>query len=159
MASRDDFTNEEWQVLASAPEAVGLAVLAADPVGAIEERQAMFEAWRKSSDQPFADNQLVLTLIRNRDAWSEEMRLRASGEEALSILPPTETKAWAIEQCRKAIALLEEKGTPEDRESYGRWIIYLAENVAEAARSGIHLVHPAERAVIDEVAATLKLKL
>ncbi|BCX05569.1 MAG: hypothetical protein KatS3mg053_3507 [Candidatus Roseilinea sp.] len=158
MASRDDFTDAEWQVLATAPEAVGLAVLAADPVGAVEERTAMFEAWRRSAEQPFADNQLVLTLIRNRDAWGEEMRLRTSREEALSSLPPDETRAWAMDQCRQAMALLEAKGAPEDCESYGRWIVYLAENVAEAVWSGRSRVDPAERAVIDEVAAVLKLQ-
>lgn len=158
MASRDDFTDAEWQVLATAPEAVGLAVLAADPVGAVEERTAMFEAWRQSAAQPFADNQLVLTLIRNRDAWGEEMRLRTAREETLSSLPPDRTKAWAVEQCRQAMALLETKGAPEDRESYGRWIVYLAEHVAEAVQGRGGRVDPAERAVIDEVAAALNVK-
>ena len=158
MASRSDFTNEEWQILETAPEAAGLAVLAADPVGAVKEREAMFDAWRKSTEQPFADNQLVLTLIRNRDPWSEEMRLRTSREEALSILPADQTKAWAIEQCRQAMALLEAKGTPEDRESYGQWVMYLARNVAEAVHSGLSRVDPAEQAVMDAIAAALKLR-
>ncbi|MCS6848028.1 MAG: hypothetical protein RMN52_09970 [Anaerolineae bacterium] len=158
MASRADFTDAEWQVLATAPEAVGLAVLAADPVGAVEERTAMFEAWRQSAEQPFADNQLVLTLIRNRDTWGEEMRLRTSREEALSSLPADETQAWAIEQCRQAMALLEAKGSPDDRESYRQWVIYLAENVAEAVGGKSGRVDPAERAVIDAVATALDLK-
>lgn len=157
MASRDDFTTAEWQILINAPETVGLAVLAADPAGAIEERTTMFQAWRQSASQPFAENQLVLSLIRSRDAWGEEMRLRASREETLSALPADETKAQAIEQCRQAIALLEKKGTPDDRQSYARWIIYLAEQVAGAVASGGQRVSPEERAVINEAAAALKL--
>lgn len=62
------------------------------------------------------------------------MRLRAAREEALSSLPPDETEAQAVKQCRQAMALLEVKGAPEDRESYGRWIVYLAERVAEAVQ-------------------------
>lgn len=156
MASRADFTHEEWDILANAPDAAGLAVLAANPDGAVREREAMLEAWRESAEQPFADNQLVLTLIRNRDAWGEQMRLLASGEEALSSLSADEMRTRALDLCRRAMALLERKATPQDRQSYGRWVIYLMHRVAGAVKSGPLRIDLAEQAVIRELTAVLE---
>jgi hypothetical protein len=155
MAGRDDFSTIEWTLLNQAADAAGIAVMAAQSSGAVEEREEMFEAWRAATDQPFADNQLVLSLIRNRDALGEEMRLRGSWEESLSSVPADQSRAQAIDLCKQAMALLARKASPEERSGYRQFVLYLAHGVATAHRDGFKQVSQAEQGVLDALAAAL----
>jgi hypothetical protein len=162
MTSQDDFTNDEWNLLMKAPDAAATAVMAANPDGAVKEREVFFEAWDKSYEQPFADSQIVLALIRNRDALGEERRLQASYEETLSSVSFDQARAVAIDMCQKAVVLLKQKATPQEIEDYKRWVMYLCERVAEAVkqggflRLGGHKISDKEQAILDEVSAALQ---
>jgi hypothetical protein len=155
MAGRDDFSSAEWKLLNQAVDAASIAVMAAQPGGAVQEREEMLEAWRASADQPFADNQLVLSLIRNRDALGEEMRLRGSREESLSNVSAEQTRAQAVDLCRQAAAVLAAKASPEERDGYREWVLYLAQGVATTHRDAGASVSPAEQAVLDDITAAL----
>jgi len=51
--------------------------------------------------------------------------------------------------------LLQQKATPDEVEDYRRFVLGLAERVAAAHREGDEAVSDAERAAIDEIAATI----
>jgi hypothetical protein len=51
--------------------------------------------------------------------------------------------------------VLERKATPEEVEDYRRFVLNLAEKVANAHRENGQSVSPAEQAAIDEIAANL----
>lgn len=155
MSGIEDYTNEEWRVLQGAVEAAGLAVIAAQPGAAVRERQAMFEAWRASADMPFADNQLVRSLIRNRDVLGEAMKLQAEWEESLSGMAADQISARAIELCAAAKAILARKATPEERAGYRQWTLHLARQVAGVDSAGGAPVSAAEQAVLDQISAAL----
>ena len=71
-----------------------------------------------------------------------------------------ELKEHNLGNIRDAVAVLEAKAEPGEVEEYKRFIVGLAERVAEAHREGFmglsgERVSEAERAAVEEIAATL----
>ena len=61
-----------------------------------------------------------------------------------------------LQHLRDAVQVLERKATPEELEDYRRFVLTLADKVAAAHREeGGDNISPAERAAIEEIAATL----
>lgn len=162
MASRDSFTSKEWDVLATTPDAVCFAMIAAQEGGAVQERQAFFDAWEASGGQPFSDNQLVLTIIRNRDPDGEEIAFESQYTEAFSSMEAGPTREAALAYCRSAGQLLRAKGTTEDFDAYQQWLLYIAEHVASSSKSGGFLgfggkaISDSERDLMNDCVAALK---
>ncbi len=162
MATRDSFTTKEWDVLANAPDAVCLAMIAAQEGGAIEERQSFFDAWEASSDQPFGDNQLVLTILRTRDPKSDEMAFLAQRDEAFSSMEAGPTREAALAYCRSAGQMLRDKGTTADLDAYRQWLLFIAEHIAQSSKSGGFLgiggkaISTSEQDLLNDIAAALK---
>ena len=69
---------------------------------------------------------------------------------------PEELKEAGLQRIRDAVALLEAKATPEETEEYRRFVVTLAEKVANAHREGgDSAVSDAERAAIEEIRGAL----
>jgi hypothetical protein len=66
-----------------------------------------------------------------------------------------ELKQHGLQHLRDAVELLERKATAEEVEGYRRFVLTLADKVANAHREGGQSVSEAERAVIEEIAASL----
>lgn len=162
MATRNDFTSKEWEVLANAPDAVCLAMIAAQAGGAAAERNAFFEAWKISSDQAFADNQLVLTLIRGRDMVGEDIAFEAQREEAYSAMEAGPAREAALTFCRSAGELLRAKGESADFDAYHQWLLFLAHRIAQSSKTGGLLgfggtaITDAERDLMNDITSALK---
>ena len=60
-----------------------------------------------------------------------------------------------MQQLGDAVALLEQKATPEEVDDYKRFVLTLVEKVANAHRENAHNVSPAEQAALDEIEAKL----
>jgi hypothetical protein len=137
-------------------------MIAAQPGGTVAERDAFFEAWKVSSDQPFADNQLVLTLIRGRDAAGEDIAFEAQYEEAFSEMAPGPTREAALAYCRSAGQLLRAKGTTDDVDAFRQWVLFIAEHIAQSSKTGGFLgiggkaIAPAEQDLMNDIVAALK---
>ncbi len=162
MATRNSFTSQEWDVLAKTPDAVCLAMIAAQAGGAVEERNAFFEAWKISADQVFADNQLVLTLIRERDALGGDIAFEAQRSETFSALDAGVTREAAMQFCRSAGELLRAKVGAADFDAYHQWLLFLAHRIAQSSKTGSFLgfggqaVADAERDLMNDITTALK---
>jgi len=66
-----------------------------------------------------------------------------------------ELKEHGLAHLRDAVALLESKATPEERDDYRRFVVALANKVAAAHREGGQDVSPAEATAIGEITAAL----
>jgi hypothetical protein len=64
-------------------------------------------------------------------------------------------KERGLQHLRDAVAVVERKATPEELEDYRRFVLAVAERVANAHREGDQQVSDAERAAIEEIAAAL----
>jgi hypothetical protein len=157
MASRADFSDEEWEVLVRTPLLACWAVIAAaptGPVGMVTELQAMLEAMSETRRRAPAGS-LV-------GALSASLRHRINQSELrVNELPLEVVRQRAIEAAREASALLVARGAVDELPSYGTWIMDVARQVAAASKESGGLgadarVRPAESTLIDELRQALE---
>jgi hypothetical protein len=162
MATKADFTPDEWKTLIQSPLVVGLAVSAADPsglFGMLKESMASASALLKAKADPGAD-----ALVKAVAGDFETSEGRTAAQEGIkatfSAAKPAEIKAKAIDELKSVSAVLAAKA-PADASAYKAWLVGVANSVAEAASEGGFLgfggvqVSDAEKATIADIAAAL----
>jgi hypothetical protein len=114
-------------------------VITSEGGGSIRESFSMAKAYTEARQQ-HGDSELLDTIVSTKPQVD---RSRAHS--------PEELKARTIQHLSDAVALLDDKATPEELEEYKRFIVNLAERVAEAHKG----VADNERSAIGEIAAAL----
>jgi hypothetical protein len=143
MSGKADFTEQEWQVVLEGPPSAGLIVVTAQRGGTFRETIAIAKAYVEARQQ-HGESELLDEIV---SAKPETDHTRYHSAEEL--------KEQGLQHLRDAVALLERKATPEELEDYRRFVLNLAERVASAHREGGAGVSPAERAAIEDIAASL----
>jgi hypothetical protein len=143
MTGKADFTAEEWELILEAPPSAGLIVMTADRGGTFRESFSMAKAYAEAR-QRHGESELLDEIV------STKPKVDGSGAHS-----PEEIKARGLQHLRDAAAVLERKATPEELEDYRRFVLSVADRVANAHREGGQLVSDAERAAIEEIAAAL----
>jgi hypothetical protein len=148
MTGKADFTEEEWKLVLEAPPSAGLIVIASDRGGSIRETFSMAKAYGEARQQ-HGESEL-LDEIASAKPEMDHTRYHS----------PEELKEACLKHLRDAIALLKEKATDEEVEEYRKFIVGLADRVAEARKEGFlglsgERVSDDERAAIDEIKAAL----
>ena len=148
MTGKADFTEEEWRQVLEAPPSAGMIVITAESGGSIRESFSMAKAYTEAR-QHHGESELLDEVVSTKP---EVDRTRAGSREEL--------KEHNLQNLRDAVAVLETKAGPEEVEEYKRFIVGLAERVAEAHREGFmglsgERVSDAERAAVEEIASTL----
>lgn len=163
MATKTDFTAEEWKLLLQSPLLVAVAVSAADPsgvIGLLRESMASARALLAAVSDPSADA-LVKAVATDyetsegRSAAQDGFRAAIAGAKL-----PAEVVAKAVDALKAAATALDAKGGA-DAVPFKTWLAGVAKAVAEAAPEGGFLgfggtqVSDAERATVAQVAAAL----
>ena len=148
MTGKADFTPEEWKVVLEGPPSAALIVVTAQRGGTFRESFSVAKSYAEAR-QAHGDSQLLDEIV---SAKPEIDHTRHHSVEEL--------KADYLERVRKAVELVEQKGTPEELAEYKRFILNLSDRVANAHREGFlgpggERVSDAERAAINEIAATI----
>jgi hypothetical protein len=148
MTAKADFTEEEWKTILEGPPSAGLVVILSDRGGSIRETFSMAKAYTEAR-KLHGESELLDYISA---AKPEMDRNRAGSQEEL--------KQHNLDNVRQGIALLKTKATDEEVEEYRKFIVGLAERVAEARKEGFmglsgERVSDAERAAIGEVEAAL----
>jgi hypothetical protein len=148
MTGKADFTEEEWKTILEAPPSAGLVVILSDRGGSIRETFSMAKAYTEARQQ-HGESELLDEIAA---AKPEMDRTRAGS--------PDELKQHNLDNVRQGVALLQAKATEEEVAEYKKFILGLAEKVAEARKEGFmglsgERVSDAERAAIGEVEAAL----
>jgi hypothetical protein len=140
MTNRNDFTEDEWELLCEAPATAGLAVSTAQRGGTFREAMSMARSYAEAREQHGASELLDEIVSARPDFDREDAR------------SPEELQQIAAGKLRDAIALLDQKATAEEVEGYRGFVVSLAERVAQAKDEGEgDRESGAERAVIDEI--------
>jgi hypothetical protein len=124
MTGKADFNEAEWKLLREAPTSAGMIVMEADRGGAIRETFSMAKAYTEARTQHGA-SQLLDDIVSEKP---EVDRTRAGSMEEL--------RSKLLQNIRDAVALLDQKATPEEVEEYRRFVTSVANRVADARREG-----------------------
>jgi hypothetical protein len=148
MAGKSDFTDDEWGLLLRSPMYAGLVVVAADPsgpIGIVKEMFAMGKLVAETKAQGGGDA-LVSALVG--ELTTREGAERAKPAE-IQGKKPDEARAWALEQLKRAAALLDQKAGG-DAAGFKQWLQEIAARVANASKEGGFLGIGGERVSAEE---------
>jgi len=143
MTGRADFTQEEWELVLEGPPSAGMIVVTAQRGGTFRESIAMAKAYVEARRE-HGESELLDEIVA---AKPERDHTRYHSVEEL--------KQHGLQHLRDAVELLERKATAEEVEDYRRFVLTLADRVANAHREGGETVSDAERKAIEEISANL----
>lgn len=143
MTGQADFTQQEWELVLAGPASAGMIVATAQRGGMFRESLAMAKGYVEARQQ-HGQSQLLDEIVATKPKLDHK---RYSSAEEL--------KQDGLQRLRDAVELLERKATPDEVEGYGRFVLALADKIANAHREEGASVSQAERAAIDEIASTL----
>jgi hypothetical protein len=148
MTGKADFSEEEWKQILEAPPSAGLIVIASDRGGSIRESFSMAKAYTEARKE-HGESELLDEIA---SAKPEMDRTRAHSQEEL--------KEHSLQNIREAVELLKAKATDEEVDEYKKFIVGLANRVAEARKEGFlglsgERVSEDERAAIAEIETAL----
>ncbi|MDP9276728.1 MAG: hypothetical protein M3O76_00775, partial [Actinomycetota bacterium] len=106
MTGKADFTDEEWEQILQAPPTAGLIVITAQRGGSFRESFSMAKAYSEARRQ-HGDSELLDTIASTKPEV-DHTRYHS----------PEELKEHGLQHLRDAVALLEQKATPEEVDEY-----------------------------------------
>jgi len=158
MASKSDFTPEEWKTIVAAAPMVGLAVTCASPNGPwgvmkemLSMGMAMAEMLEKGSSN---------TLIAELAADLKARQTKPEPPEGMK--DPEQCKQAALNHVRAVNDVLNRKVKPEEADEFKKWLLTVGRHVAEAANEngifefGNEQISDAEKNVLRHIAFALE---
>jgi len=143
MTGKTDFTLEEWELVLVGPPSAGLIVVTAQRGGVFRETFAIGKAYAEAR-RLNGESQLLDEIVGARYERAHT-RYRSAAE----------MKRGGLQNLSDAVALLEQKATADEVAAYKRFVLTVADKVANAHREGDALVSAAEQAAIDEITTAL----
>ena len=143
MTAKSDFTEQEWEQVLHGPPTAGLIVLTAQRGGTFRETFAMAKTYAEARQQHGA-SQLLDEIVSHKPEM-DHTRYHS----------PDELRQTGLQHLRDAVAVLEQKATPDEVQAYRAFVIQVAQNVAHAHREDGADVSPAEQSAVDDVTAAL----
>jgi len=141
MTGKADFTPEEWDLVREGPTAAGMVTLTAEKGGMFRESWAMAKEYTEARNE-HGESELLDALV-------------AEKPDAKRYDSPQELEKVGLQHLTEAVALLEQKATPGEVAGYKKFVMQVAERVAEAHKEHGAEVSDAERAAIEKLSAAL----
>jgi hypothetical protein len=148
VTGKADFSPEEWEVVLKGPPSAGMIVITAQRGGTFRESFSMAKAYAEARKQ-HGESEL-LDEIASTKPEIDQTRYHS----------PEELKDHGLRHLRDAVELLDGKATAEEVDEYKRFILTLANRVAEVHREGFlglsgDRVSEAEKAALAQIAEAL----
>jgi len=144
MTTKADFSPTEWETVLEGPPTAGLMVITASRGGMFRETVAMAMAYAEARAQ-HGESELLDEII------AEKPRM-----EHGKFHSPEELRDQGLDHLRDAATLLGHSATAEERDDYRRFVLTVANKVAEAHREGGQGISPAEQQAIQDITAALE---
>jgi len=143
MTDKSDFTEQEWDTVLKGPPAAGMIVATAAKGGTFKESIAIAKSYAEARQQHGASELLDAIASAKPEV---EHHLYHSYDEL---------KQAGLAQLRDAVGVLESKATPDEVNDYRRFVLTLADHVANAHREDGVAVSGGEQAAIADITAAL----
>ena len=141
MTGKADFSAEEWDLVREGPPTAGLVTLTAEKGGTFRESWALAKTYAEARKE-HGESELLDALV----AEKPDLKRRSSPEELEQV---------GLGRLTEAVKLLEQKATPGEVAAYKKFVLDVAERVAEAHKEHGGQVSDAERAAIEKISAAL----
>jgi hypothetical protein len=167
MKKLENYSEGEWETILTTPQLVGMAMTGAGYSGIIGSTKEMFASASSmmNAKKEYSSNTLIQSLIP--DATDPKKALEDAKTQRNIIMEQLKSKnvksseqltEIILSDCKSAISILEQKESPEVVADYKKWILDIAEKVANAAKEGGFLGFGGERFSEKEQALFDKLK-
>jgi hypothetical protein len=148
MTGKADFSEEEWKTVLEGPPSAGLIVIASDRGGSIRESFSMAKAYTEARKQ-HGESELLDELVTAKPEM-DHARYKT----------PEELNQACLGHIRDAVTLLNSKATAEEVDEYKKFILGLAQRVAEARKEGFmglsgERVSDSEKEAIGQISGAL----
>ncbi len=143
MTPKSEFTEEEWKTIESGPTGAGLVVITASRGGTFRETFSMAKAYTEAR-QEHGESELLDALVSEKPKFEKGHRQS-----------PEELRESSLQNLKDAVALIEQKATADELESYRKFVVGLVGRVASAHKEDGQEVSPAEQTAIDEIKGAL----
>ena len=150
MTTKADFNAEEWSTLVEGPLLAGMSVVAAERGGTIRESLAIGKAYA-AARQDHGESPLLDEIASSPPALDPNKVREAGGD----------MQQFATSRLQEAVTIIGSKATDQDAQAYKRFVVTVAEAVANANREGGFVgiggkpVSEKEQAALDAIRATL----
>ena len=141
MTDKAAFTEEEWELVREGPPTAGLVALSAEKGGSFRETWALAKFYAEARKE-HGESELLDALV----AEKPDVKRYSSSEEL---------ESKGLGRLTEAVTLLEQKATTGEVAGYRKFVMDVAEQVAEAHKEGGQEVSEGERAAIEKIAASL----
>jgi hypothetical protein len=163
MATKKDFTAEEWGRLLASPMVAGMAITAADPGGVWGLlKEGMAGGWALlEARQDAQANPLVRDVAQDFSTAEGRTAARTALQSRFAGLNMSALKDTAIAELMAVSGILDLK-SPNDAAAFRSWLEGVAQKAAEAGTEGGFLgfggvaVSDAEKATLAEISAALR---
>jgi hypothetical protein len=163
MATKANFTPEEWGRVLASPMVTGMAVTAADPSGLWGLLKEGLSGVRSMVEARQNPNSLVKAVAEDIATAEGGSAARAAVSAIVSGEQPMQLKDAALAELRAVSNILDAKAS-DDAAPFKRWLQDVAQKAAEAGTEGGFLgfggvaVSDTEKATLAEIAAVLGSK-
>ena len=140
MTGKADFTEEEWNTLREGPPSAGMIVLISSKGGSFRETWALAKTFAEARQQ-HGESELLDALVADKP---DTPRFHS----------PEEAEEKGLELVRQAVALVQAKA-PDDVEGYKRFVLEVAQRVAEAHKERGEAVSSEEQEAIGKIESAL----
>jgi len=143
MTTKAAFSPDEWALVLEGPVSAGMIVVMSARGGMFRETLAMSKAYAEARAQ-HGESELL----------DEIVGAKPKADHA-KYHSPEELREHGLQHVRDAVGLLETKATAEEVDGYRRFVLAVANKVAEAHREQGQSVSPGEADAIEQIAAAL----
>lgn len=141
MATKEDFSPEEWEAISDGPVYAGMMIITASRGGSFRETFSMSKTWAEARQRQ-GESELLDAVV------AEKPKLEDKPGSAI------ELHNAGVQMIQQAVAAIEAK-SPDELAAYRNFVTGLAERVAEAHEEHGEKISPGERSVLDEIIAAL----
>jgi hypothetical protein len=141
MATKEDFSPEEWEAISDGPVYAGMMIITASRGGSFRETFSMSKTWAEARQRQ-GESELLDAVV------AEKPKLEDKPGSAI------ELHNAGIQMLQQAVQSIEAK-SPDELDAYRSFVTGLAQRVAEAHEEHGEKVSSGERSVLDEISEAL----
>jgi hypothetical protein len=143
MTTKTDFSPEEWKSILEGPPSAGMMVVMASRGGMFRETMAVAKAYAEARS------------VHGQSQLLDEIVAAKPKADHTRYHSPEELRDNVLKHLRTAVELLATRATADEVDGYRRFVLAVADKVANAHREHGRNVSPEEAVAIDLIAEAL----